>query len=59
MKEHDILKIDKNTRDGFLNLILALQNAMAVMTHDGPLLPHGFVLPFLISLLKIINLITN
>ena len=34
MKEHDILKIDKNTRDGFLNLILALQNAMAVMTHD-------------------------
>ena len=45
--------------DGFINLILVLQNTMAVMGHDGPLLPHSFMFPFLICLLKIINLITN
>ena len=65
MKEHRILidknnrVIDKNTKGEFLNLILGLQNTMAVMGHDGPLLPHSFMFPFLICLLKIINLITN
>ena len=45
--------------DGFLNLILVLQNTMAEMGHNGPLLPHSFMFPFLMCLLKIINLITN
>ena len=32
---------------------------MAAMGHDGPLLSHSFMFPFLICLLKIIDLITN
>ena len=37
MKEHDILKIDKNTIDGFLNLILVWQKwpMMAHYCHTG------------------------
>ena len=56
MKEHSVLKIDKNMIDGFLNLILILQNTMAAMGHDSPLLPHSFMFPFLICLLIIIDL---
>ena len=59
MKEGGILWIDKNTIDEFLNLILVLQNTMAVMGHDGPLLPPSFTFPSLICLLKISNLITS
>ena len=59
MKEHGVLKIVKNTIDGFVNLILVLQNVMAARGHEGPLLPHSFMFPLLICLLKIINLIAN
>ena len=45
---HGVLQIDKNTIDGFLNLILVLQNMTAAMGHDGILLPLSFMFPFLI-----------
>ena len=46
MKEHGVLKIDKNTIDGFVSLILVLQNVMAARGHEGPLLPQFYVSVF-------------
>ena len=57
MKEHGIRTWHKNTR--IPQLILVLQNTMAVMGHDDPLLPHSFMVSFLICLLKTVNLITS
>ena len=57
MKENGIRTWHKNIR--IPQLILVLQNTMAVMGHDDPLLPHSFMVPFLICLLKTVNLITS
>ena len=45
MREYGINCLEYE-KEGFFSVILVLQNTMATIDHDGPLLPHSFKFPF-------------